>query len=350
MKRVVLAIGDLMMTPRATASSIQRFILHSNILDRRNINFRAVTYDDLLSGRLPLINSRNLKIILFFPYTYWNNYIERYDRDERIYGDGNFGYEYKRFFARVSKTLRSRYRNNKLSFVNPPLSCGLDRDKGQTYKELKKTNIPTPRAYKISDIAQIDKLLNKGRELYIKPVFGSMGKGITYLNRKDCYTNFIFKDGKIISRQYDYNWPFRRIAKQKRDIFLRILIEKGFLFQEAVNAAIYRRKRFDLRIYVINNQIPYLYAKSSPGDYFLTNWSQGGRIEDPIFLKRALEPNIIEKVKKTAKQATRALSLNYAGVDIIVDREKRKVYALEIHSFPDYERGYDLMKFLAHTI
>jgi len=192
MKRTLLAIGDLMMTPHATASSIQRLILRSHILDNRKINFRAVTYDDLASGRLPIINTKNLKIMLFFPYTYWNNHIERYDKDERIYGDGIFGNEYTRFFNSVNKILSRRYRKNNLSFVNPPLSCALDRDKEQTYRELKKRKILTPRAYSVRDVSQIDRVLAKGRDMYIKPVFGSMGKGITYLNGKDCYTNFAF--------------------------------------------------------------------------------------------------------------------------------------------------------------
>lgn len=350
MKRTLLTIGDLMMTENRPEPSIARFIRHKNKLINHDIDFKFVSYDDLLLSRLPDIQTKKLKIMLFFPYSYWNSQIEKYDKDDRIYGDVNFGREYKEFFLRVNKIIRRKYKDKDISFVNPPSSSILDRDKRKTYRLLAKSGILTPQIYNIFTVSQIERLLRDGKALYIKPVFGSMGKGITYIDHKGCYTNFIFRGGKIISRLSDYHWKFRKIPKNKRDSFLKILIKKKFLFQEAIKAPKVKRRKFDLRIYVIYNKIPYIYAKSAPPACFLTNWSQGGRIEKKRFLKKALSENTIEKAKAIARKGVKALNLNYAGVDVIVDKVEKYIYLLEIQSFPGYERGFNLIRFLIDSI
>lgn len=350
MRRTLLTIGDLMMNEKKAEPSIVRFIRYSSRLIRRNIDFKFITYDDLLLNRLPDIQTKKLKIMLFFPYSHWNSQIERYDKDDRIYGDIDFGREYKEFFLRVNKIIRRRYKDKDVSFVNSPFSSILDRDKKKTYKILKKSGILTPHIYNIFTVSQIERLLKEEKALYIKPVFGSMGKGITYIDQRGCYTNFIFRGGEIISRLSDYHWKFRKIPKDKRDSFLKILIRKRFLFQEAIKTSKVNRRRFDMRIYVIYDKTPYVYAKSAPTTHFLTNWSQGGRIEKKRFLKKALSKKTIEKAKAIAKEATRALNLNYAGVDVIVDKAEKNIYLLEIQSFPGYERGFNLIRSLIDTI
>ena len=96
--------------------------------------------------------------------------------------------------------------------------------------------------------------------------------------------------------------------------------------------------------------MPYFYAKSAPVKSFITNWSQGGRIEKKAFLNKALSKSDIEKVKSVAIKAAKVIDLKFAGVDVIIDRDTKKTYVLEIQSFPGYERGYTLMKHLANTI
>lgn len=351
MKKTLLVIGDLMMSQTKNEPSLSRLLTYKARLEKRNIGFVLISYDDLLNNRLPDIIAKRVKVMLFFPYNYWNSNIERYDKDKRIYGDMEFGSYYKEFFLRVSVTLRRRYREKDLSFINPPISCALDRDKVVTHKRLTKAGIASPHIYRISNIFQVEDLLKDGKRIYVKPRFGAMGKGITYLNGDNCYTNFLFKKGEIISHSYDYNWKANHISTNKRDEFLKILIKKGFIFQEAIETPIVRQRKFDIRVYVINKMVPYMYAKSAPRDSFITNWSQGGRIEKgKDFLHRVLGRNAVERVKAIAKKAARQVNLNFAGVDVIVNRDMSNIYLLEIQSFPGYERGFDLMKFLVDTI
>ncbi|MFH1868107.1 MAG: YheC/YheD family protein [Candidatus Omnitrophota bacterium] len=351
MKKTLLVIGDLMMSQVRNEPSLACFLSQKARLNSRKIGFVLITYDDLLNNRLPNIIAKRLKVMLFFPYNNWNANIERYDKDKRIYGDMRFGNDHKRIFQKVSNILERRYKDKEISFVNAPQACALDRDKLLTDRLLRGAGILTPHLYKIRSISQLSKLIEEGKAIYIKPRFGAMGKGITYLNRSGCYTNFMFKNGAIISHAYDYNWKTRQIPKDKQDAFLSILIKKGFIFQEAVESPIVNNRRFDIRVYVVGGNVPYLYAKSAPRKSFITNWSQGGRIEKgKNFLKRALAKGDLDKIKAIAKRGAKAVNLSFAGVDVIVDKNKKKIHLLEIQSFPGYERGFDLMRYLADTI
>ncbi|MDP8292427.1 MAG: hypothetical protein RAP41_02070 [Candidatus Orphnella occulta] len=350
MKKTLLVIGDPMMTEEAFEPSLNRFITYKPSLNKRGIGVIFITYDDVISGRLPNISTKRLDVILFFPYNNWNSEIERYDRDDRVYGDIDFGSDYVSYLMKVDKILKRRYRLKNLNFVNPPKGCIVDRDKLETYNQLKRARIRSPHIYNIRKTSDVDELISKGRALYVKPRFGAMGKGITYIDKSGTYTNFLFKSNSIISRLYDYNWKPAKVSKSNRDAFLKILMRRGFIFQREVKPLLYNNRKFDIRVYVVYDKVPYLYAKSAPDTSFITNWSQGGRIEKRPFLNASLTKKEIEAVKRIARKAAKTINFKFAGVDVIIDRETRDMHVLEIQSFPGYERGFDLMKFLADKI
>lgn len=350
MRRTLLAIGDLTLDGVKAAPSVNKFIWYKKNLIGKNIGFEFITYDEVFLRKLPKVLTNKVKVMLFFPYNYWNNNIERYNKgDFRIYGDENFGREYKAFFWKIDRIIRRRYRGKSIKYVNPPQACILDRDKFKTTIKLNKQGILTPKIYNLGSLDKFYQLL-KNNNLYIKPPFGAMGKGITYVTKDACFTNFIFKDNEIISRPYDYNWDFIKIPARKRDAFINILIRKKFLFEEAIRHPVVKRRKFDLRIYLIYGDVPYFYARSAPDSRFITNWSQGGRIEGKRFLRRVLSKKKIKEILFLSKSAARILGLNYAGIDVLLDNNIQKAYLLEAHSFPGYERGFNLMKFLTDKI
>ena len=274
MKSTLLAIGDLYLSDTRKAPSINKFIRYKKHLLKRGIRFELISPDDVLLQRLPVVATKKLTVMLFFPYNYWNNNIERYDRDDRIYGDHNFGRDFKKLFLKIDKIVKDYYKDKDIKYVNPPQSCALDRDKLATARILKRNGILIPSIYNVENVSQVEGILNKIEALYIKPVFGSMGKGISVVTKKDCFTNFIFRANKIISRPSDYNWTFTRISRRKRKDFLRALIKKGFLFEEAIKVPVVRGRRFDIRAHVIYGRVPYLCARSVRRRNFITNWSK----------------------------------------------------------------------------
>jgi len=350
MGSTLLILGDLTMDGTKKAPSVNKFVRYRKRLLTRKIKHEYASYDDLFLKRLPSVSTKKLKVMLFFPFAHWNSNIERYDIDQRIYGDEKFGREYKKFFSKVETLISQIYKNKKIEYINPPASCVLDRDKKRTTQLLNKKGISTPKIYKVSGVSQINRVLDECGALYIKPVFGAMGKGISFITKKDCWTNFVFRNNRIKSRTYDYNWDFTKISQKRRNDFLKTLIKKKFIFEEAINLATVKRRKFDIRVYVIFGKVVYFYAKSAPRRAFVTNWSQGGRIEKKKFLKKAIPEEKIEEIKRVARNAAKIMGLNYAGVDIILDKGLDKVYFLEAHSFPAYERGFNLMKHLMDKV
>jgi len=350
MKKMLLVIGDLTKDGIDPEPNLRVFLRTLDKLSNPRLPFRMVTYQDVLSGELPAIEKRKIIAVFFFPFKYWNEQIEVYDKDNRIYGDIYFGRDFKKLFTAVERILMNKYGRRHLKFVNSPSSCSSDRDKKYTQRILSSKGVPTPRAFNIKTIAQINKLLSNGVEFYIKPRFGAMGKGITFLSKDRCFSNYIFRKGKIISRPYDYNWNFKPIGK--RDEFLKALIKKDMLWEESVNSPLINRgRRFDMRIYVAYDKVPYLYAKTALKKKIVTNWSQGGKIhKDKRFLKKWIGQRKLNHAKTVAKQAAKVLNLNFCGIDIIFSEDFKTPYVLDAQSFPSFERGFNLMKHLAGQI
>jgi len=346
----LLTIGDLTVDGSKKEKSVRRFLRYRKSLVKRDIHFEFISYEDVLSGKLPRIPTKKLKIMFFFPYAYWNDNIERYDTDDRVYGDQYFGRIYSAFFKRIDRILKEGYSKRSISYVNPPEACALDRNKEKTARLLRKEGILTPKKFNISELNDLDKILQKAGALYVKPNFGSMGKGISFLTRGECWTNFDYNHGNIVSKPYDYNWDFVKIAGKKRTGFLNALIKKGFIFEEAIKLPTVKRRKFDIRIYVICGKVPYFYARSAPQRSVVTNWSQGGRIEQSNFLENILPQKKIKEIKEIARRVASSMSLNYVGIDLMLDERFDRIYFLEAHSFPGYEKGFNLMKFLVGHI
>ncbi len=343
-----MVIGDKRVNRRKISPSFKEFVAYAQRLeDRGRLELKVISYAQLLAGQAPTIDASKILVMFFFPYQYWNRNIEIY-RNGRIYGDSSFGRAFKDFFKRVERAIGKYYRGKSIKYVNPPQASYLDRDKQASKDLLKKNRIPIPRSWKVSSLAGVQRLLNRGLSLYVKPRFGALGKGITYIDSEGVISNFLFRQGRIISRPYDYNWRFTRI-KNARD-FLAALLKKDFIWEEAITPATRKGKRFDFRIYVMFGKVVYLYVKSAPASSCVTNWSQGGKIDKKKIILKTIEKGKIVQVEKLARKAARALGLNFAGIDVIFSRDLKVAYVLEGNAFPGYEKGFDLMKCLLKMV
>ncbi len=348
MKKALLVIGDQRVNRKKISPSFKQFVRYAQRLqDQGKIELAVISYARLLSGKAPQINNPSILVIFFFPYRYWNRRIEIYP-DNRIYGDETFGRQFKAFFKKVEQAINKYYRGKKITYLNPPQACWLDRDKKASKASLERSAIRVPRTFDVLSFADIQRLLKRGFNLYIKPRFGALGKGMTYGAQEGIVSNFLFRGGKIFSRPYDYNWRFGRVKDEAK--FVNQLIRRGLLCEEAIQPAIFKGKRFDFRVYVIFGRVVYLYAKSSPANFWVTNWSQGGKIDKRKAILRTLPQEKILQLKKLAKKAAAALNLNLAGIEIIFSQDLKVAYVLEGNAFPGYEKGFDLMKSLLKSV
>ncbi len=320
----ILSFGD-----KLDFDEYKKFNHEKVLFVKRGFDYVTVNYKNILKGKIPEIKTKKVIIFLFFPSGYWNKKIE-YRHYKGIYGNRVFYKKFMLFWADINNIIDKNFPDKELLIINNPILSGRYRDKQLIKSKLSKAGIPNPRLYRTTRIKDIHNLLARGRSLFLKPRYGSMGKGITYLGPLNWQTNLNFKDSRIISRRADYGWKFRDITGN--NAFLSRLIKKDILIEQAVDSLILNRKRIDLRIYTFAKKALYIYPKTNYPERITTNISQGGRGEPGIL--KFIPKQQIAKAKRAAIKAARVLNLGLAGIDVVLNRNYKDVSVVDVNVFP----------------
>ena len=343
MNKTLLAIGDT-----KDWDSYLKFCRQRRLLKKYNCAFATTDYDSVLNGDCPNIASKTIIIFLFFPFVYWDREIEP-TTYPGLYGNKRFYSQLKRFWKIVAKKLEEHYEGKKIHFVNSPANIPTERDKKLTKQILARAHIRAPRSYRATDIRAIMRLLRKGKNLFIKVRYGSMGKGITYLEENKWRTNFCFRGNRILNRHSDYGWRFRNVTGNR--IFLRQLLKADIIIEEAIPRWLIGNTHFDLRLHVFFDKILYVCPRRNAVSNVTTNVSQGATSETMAFLK-GIRRDLIRKAERTAIRAAKALGLDFAGVDILLDPHEQEPVVIEVNAFPGFPkvRTFNLARYLIAEI
>lgn len=324
----ILVVGD-----RPDYDSFRKFHKERSFASQREFKYVETSYKRFLENRIPPIKTTKVIIFLFFPFIYWNKYIE-HKGYKGVYGNSTFFKKFSTLWKKVDNVVASSLKGKEIFFVNRPSACALCRDKGAVAKRFSIASIPATKRYNLTRVKDVEKLLNKGHNFFLKPRYGSMGKGITFLSWSNWQTNFIFKNDKIISRRSDGGWKFRDVTRNRK--FLAKLLGKDILIEDEINSVILKEMKIDIRLYVFLNKVIYIYPRKNKVDRITTNISQGAKGDPDI--SRQLPKHIIEKSKKLACKAAKTLGLNLAGIDIMIDRNLKDLYILDINAFPGFPK------------
>jgi glutathione synthase/RimK-type ligase-like ATP-grasp enzyme len=201
-----------------------------------------------------------------------------------------------------------------------------------------------PRSINPTSINHIERFLKGKRKLFIKPRCGSMGKGMTYLEKNKWQTNFDIRGSRIVSMRSDYGWEFRDVTGNSS--FLKKLLEKDVIVEEAIDPFKIKGNMVDFRIYGFLNKILYIYPRKNKTDSITTNISQGGKGAPGI--RSFLSKNTVKKIEEQTLSAMKALGLNFVGLDIMLNKNKSAAYVLDVNMFPGFPkmRTYNLARSL----
>lgn len=324
----ILAIGD-----RADYDSYRKLHKEKSFIQKSGFDYASTSYRRFLAKGAPLIKTKKVIIFLFFPFVYWNKYIEHRDY-KGIYGNVSFYKKFVCFWNKMEKILKDFAYGKKVFFINDPSLCGLYRDKLVVARKFSRTHIPSPGFHNIPHARKLEDLLNKGHSFFLKPRYGSMGKGITYLNWSNWQTNFVFKNNKIISRRSDKGWRFRDVTGNKK--FLQKLLKKDILIEDEINSILLGKMKVDMRVYVFFNKVIYVYPRRNKVERITTNIMQGAK-GDPTILQK-LPKHLVKKAKKLAKNVSKALKLNFVGMDIMIDHNLKDIYVIDVNVFPGFPK------------
>lgn len=338
----ILALGDTV-----DYDSYQKLSHEKRSFLKHGFNYHTTGYRQFLNDKTPRITTDKLIIFLFFPFSYWDKYIE-HKNYKGTYGNRTFSKKFTTFFGMVEKKVKKHYNDKEIFFINDLHLSAAYRDKITVVKKLAKFNIPQPKLCKISGIKNILHKLEAGHRFFLKPRYGSMGKGITYLSLYEWETNFGFKNNRITSRMSDHGWKFRDITGNHR--FLRQLLTKDVFIQEAVDSPIIHGDKLDFRVYTFLHKAIYVYPRRNSLNKVTTNISQGG-CGDPKLLK-LLPKKLIDKAKREAEKVSRSLNISLGGIDIIPDRNLKDVHVIDVNLFSGFpkKRTFNLARCLAKEL
>ncbi len=340
-KTAILAIGD-----KSDFDSFQKLQFNKRDFRRCGFIYHSTDYERVMNGVLPSIGPERIVIFLFFPFTYWNDHIE-HKNYRGVYGNRTFHRKFVRFWKAVEDKIRRQYAHKRIFFINRPHLCAAYRDKLNVINTLREEKIPQPTVYDYT-YHDIRRNLTNGQRYYLKPRFGSMGKGITFLSRKIWKTNFIYQKNRIVSLKSDYGWRFEDITGN--DNFLKALLGKDIIVERGMNHFRFNGDIVDLRVYVFLNEVIFIYPRRNRADRVTTNISQGGR--GAPRLVRKLPRDLLEKTRREARRTTTSLDIGFVGMDIIPDPVTRTAYVIDVNLFAGFPRRqtFNMARHLAESL
>lgn len=325
MKKTFLSVGHI-----DKSYAFRQFCKYGHRLHSYRFRFVQCGYEAITRGPKPRIDSDILVVLFFFPYGYWDQNIEP-PQYKGVYGNKAFYLKFRDYWRVINSRMARLYPGSTVCFVNSPRNIFQDRDKERTKRILSKANVCTPRSYSTRDPAAVLKLIERGTRLYVKVRYGSMSKGITYLNCERWLTDFTFQHGKLTPQRPDYGWASRDVTNDYR--FLRKLLENDIIIEEEVPPFRVDQTAFYLRVVVCYGSAINTYVRYHPVGTLLKEIRS--KYGNPRMLSKVPAPTM-EQCKSEAVRATNVMGLNLAGVDVMFDPITGKPVVIELNAFPGF--------------
>ncbi|MGD2200806.1 MAG: RimK family alpha-L-glutamate ligase [Candidatus Bathyarchaeota archaeon] len=179
--------------------------------------------------------------------------------------------------------------------INPAESIERAVDKYYTSALLEDAGIRTPRTVVTERFNEAMRAFRElGGDVVVKPLFGSLGMGMTRISEEDVAYRV-----------------FRALEMTQGVYYLQEFIHHG---------------NRDIRAFVVGGEV--VASMRRTASTWKTNLSAGGSAE-PYQLE--------ERLKDISIRATKAIGLEYSGVDILLSEEDGEAYVIELNSTPGWQ-------------
>jgi len=321
---------------------------------------RTMTYEQLLEGKKIGVDSEDMAVMFFFPFTFWYQNCE-IPSDTGIYGTSKRVYEeFEGFWQDVREATETGFPDRNISYVINPDFAAIDRDKIATHDLLEEKGVRTttklPR-----DLTTVMDIAGE-RGVFVKARYGACGKGITYLSPQGWFTNYKIGEGNTLENHVadlettgrsgdplEAEWNFVEITGN-RDILKRILDLEMIVEEEITPPQLKEGVKFDARAYSIFGKTPHIFVRENGVKSIITNFSQGGTINHRY--KDVLPEDAVSLIERETSRAANALESQFLGVDVMFEKDLQSPRVLEVQTFTGYPkiRSFNLSRYLARQI
>lgn len=310
--------------PKRESADVSLLILGTNPIHTLlpalmlGVDVKRQQYEELMGGERLEFRNRRLHVMFFFPYEFWNAHCENED-DGFVYGVDRMPYErFRRYWKRVEGKIRELYPDKDIDFVIDPNYVYVDRDKKRTSEILKEHGVRVTEAIASRDVDGVISEIRKDRGVFIKSRYGAEGKGITYLSKRKWKTNYRIASHRPKNHGVTGLWPFVDVTGDRA--FLRNLLKLDVVVEREVVPPVRQHgEKVDIRAYVVGDEVVHIFARHAKKSKVITNWSQGGRVNDDV--SDLLSPGQIDEVKAQALLSAEALSSRFVAVDVMFDKD-----------------------------
>jgi RimK family alpha-L-glutamate ligase len=181
-----------------------------------------------------------------------------------------------------------------IKMVNSTYPFRRSRDKYATQYILHDAGIPIPSTYTTESLARAYQKTGEMEDVIYKPILSSMGRGSM----------------KFTDQDLAYN-AYRLLDRLQHPLILQKYVENPGR---------------DIRVFIIGDKVVGAVYKYIPEGQWKSNVAQGGKM---------VEEKMSDEIIEMAFNATRAMGLDYAGVDLLESKEGPIV--LEVNASPGWQ-------------
>lgn len=240
--------------------------------------------------------------------------------------------EYKETLQRLDKIILP----GDVYFLNPPHALLQALDKKETKQILSANDLSvtpmldTPRSFE----ELVQALSDYGRGCFLKPRYGSGAGGIMAIRYQPrqkkwvVYTTLQKVDGII------HNTKRIHRLTEEQDILplAEAVMHTGAILEEWIPKEQLQGENYDLRVVCGEEEIDYVVVRCSKGSITNLHLNNNARLWSEL----SLSEDVRQRIYLLCRKAVRTLGLQYAGVDVLIEKGTDTPYIIEVNGQGDH--------------
>jgi glutathione synthase/RimK-type ligase-like ATP-grasp enzyme len=239
-------------------------------------------------------------------------------------------------YCRLLKRIGQLKKGETVRFLNEPEAIINSLDKVKNKEQLAGLRTTPLLASSVAEFDSLVDLLMKERcfNVFIKPRFGSGAGGMMALRYNKRSGAFVVYTTLARNNTFVYNTKrINRLANSHEiALLVNAITETGVLAEEWIRKDSVDGKNYDLRVVCQFGHIEHIVVRCSKGVITNLHLNNEARLYDGLPLSQSIK----EDINELSIRATKLSGLQYAGIDVLIERDTKLPYLIEVNGQGDH--------------